>query len=49
MTDFYPFIYEPKQKEFEPEPLQIELYEPLIEENQSEEKEETPAIIIIQL
>ena len=44
MNDFFPFIYE-KTKDYEPEPLYIELYIPL---KQEIEKEEESKIIIIQ-
>lgn len=48
MNDFYPFIYKKEQKkEFEQEPLYIELYPPPPKKDESEE--EVSKVIIIQL
>ncbi len=49
MDIFYPFIYEKKEKN-EPAPLYVELFPPVLEdqEDTSEEKEE-PRVIIIEL
>jgi hypothetical protein len=53
MDLFFPFIYEPEQdkkKEFEPEPLYIELYPPPLKKVEEEsDKEDDHGIIIIQL
>lgn len=55
MTDFFPFLYEPvKKKEFEPEPLYIELYPPPIEkieekETETDKENDNPGVVIIQL
>ena len=55
MTDFFPFIYQPtKKKEFEPEPLYIELYPPPIEkieekETETDKEDDNGGVIIIQL
>lgn len=48
MDDFFPFVYEPeKKKEFEPEPLYIELYPPPPPKHEEEEKEDSNSIVII--
>jgi hypothetical protein len=51
MSDFFPFIHEPKRKELEPEPLYVELHipppeykKPIVEEDSYE-----GGVIIIQL
>lgn len=55
MTDFFTFLYEPvKKKEFEPEPLYIELYPPPIEkieekETETDKEDDNRGVIIIQL
>ena len=50
MTDFFPFMYEPKQKEFEPLPLYVELIEPPPEYKEPlSESDNYDGIIIIQL
>lgn len=51
MVDFFPFIHEPKQKEFEPLPMYIELTVPPPEykEPSSEEDSNEGGVIIIQL
>lgn len=52
MSEYFPFIHEEKKKkEWEPEPLYIELYPPPPPpKREEEEKEDTnPGVIIIQL
>ena len=51
MDGFFPFIYQPeKKKEFEPEPLYIELYPPPPQRKEDKEQEDSnPTVIIIQL
>jgi hypothetical protein len=51
MDDFFPFVYKrEKKKEFEPEPLYIELYPPPPKrEEKKEEDDSDPGVIIIQL
>lgn len=48
MNDFIPFIHEKKKKEWEPEPMYIDLTIPLLEEIEKDE-EQSNNIIIIQL
>jgi hypothetical protein len=47
MDTFYPFIHQPEKKEFEPEPLYIELEPPIIQPLKKEE--EASRVIIIEL
>lgn len=50
MTDFFPFIHEPKRKELEPEPLYVELHIPPPEYKKPiEEEVYERGVIIIQL
>jgi hypothetical protein len=51
MDVFFPFIHKiEKKKEFEPEPLYVELYPPPPQQKEKEETDETGStIIIIQL
>ncbi len=48
MRPFYPFVHEQerKKKEWEPQPLHVELYPPPPEKREEEEKEEQRVIII---
>jgi hypothetical protein len=49
MDDFFPFIHErKKKKEWEPEPLYVELI-PSLPEKKQEEIDEESGIIVIQL
>jgi hypothetical protein len=50
MTDFFPFIHQPKKKNKDLEPLYVELYPPLPEKREEKiEEEENRGVIIIQL
>ncbi len=53
MDDFFPFIYIPKkEKELDPEPLYIELIEPLpqkLPQQEPDTNDQNPSIIIIEL
>jgi hypothetical protein len=50
MDDFFPFVHKrEKKKEFEPEPLYIELYPPPPKRDEEEKEDSNPTVIIIQL
>lgn len=48
MNDYYPFIDNPKKKEWEPEPLYVEIESPLLEKEKVKEPE-SPGVIVIEL
>lgn len=49
MDDFFPFIHKIKKKEYEPQPLYIEVIPPPLQSENEEDAKESPRVIVIDL